>query len=105
MMRPIASQHIEAVQAPEKAPRTKGKEAQAGKEAILEVLGRAADDSKFLAQMADDPEKALAPYYVLSWEERAALASGDIKRIESWVGKLDKRLATWLWLRLQQQKF
>ena len=36
-------------------------------------------------------------------QERAALASGDIKKIESWVGKLDKRLATWLWCRLQQE--
>ena len=76
-----------------------------GKEVILEVLGRAADDSKFLAQLADDPKLALAPYYALTSEERAALISGDIKQIESWVGKLDKRLATWLWCRLSQEKW
>jgi hypothetical protein len=86
---------------------TKGeaKAVQSGKEAILEILARAADDSNFLAQLADNPEKALSEYYVLSWEERAALASGDIKKIESWVGKLDKRLATWLWCRLSQEKW
>jgi hypothetical protein len=76
-----------------------------GKEAILEILARAADDTDFLAQLADNPEKALSEYYVLSWEERAALASGDIKKIEGWVGKLDKRLATWLWCRLSQEKW
>ncbi|HEY50127.1 MAG TPA: hypothetical protein G4O13_08810 [Dehalococcoidia bacterium] len=86
-------------------PAEKAKAPQTGKEAILAVLARAADDSGFLAQLADDPEKALAEYYVLSWEERAALASGDIKKIESWVGKLDKRLATWLLCRLQQEKW
>ena len=76
-----------------------------GKEVILEVLGRAADDSTFLAQLADDPQTALAPYYTLTNAERAALISGDIKQIEGWVGKLDKRLATWLWCRLSQEKW
>ena len=48
---------------------------------------------------------ALAEYYTLTSEERAALASGDIKKIEDWVGKLDDRLATWLWCRLSQEKW
>jgi deferrochelatase/peroxidase EfeB len=94
-----------AMQALGKLPRGEAKAAQTSKEAILEILARAADDSNFLAQLADNPEKALSAYYVLSWEERAALASGDIKMIESWVGKLDKRLATWLWCRLSQEKW
>jgi len=85
---------------PEQKPKS-----QNSKEAILEILARAADDSKFLTHLADNPEEALSEYYVLSWEERAALASGDIKKIEGWVGKLDKRLATWLWCRLQQEKW
>lgn len=75
-----------------------------GKKAILDVLGRAADDHKFLARLAEDPAKVLQEYD-LSLEERAALASGDICRIESWVGKLDQRLGTWLWCRLQQEKW
>lgn len=78
---------------------------QTGKEAIMEVLARAANDSEFLARLSENPEKALSEYVVLSWEERAALASGDIKKIESWVGKLDKKMATWLWCRLSQEKW
>jgi hypothetical protein len=78
--------------------------APSGKEAILEVLARAADDHKFLARLAEDPAKVLKEYDLTS-EERAALASGDLRRIESWVGKLDKRLSTWVWCRLQQEKW
>lgn len=81
------------------------KEAPTGKEAILTVLARAADEPKFLSRLADDPHEALKEYYTLTWEEKAALASGDIKKIESWVGKLDERLATWLWCRLSQEKW
>ncbi|MCK4387660.1 MAG: hypothetical protein KAW00_02705 [Dehalococcoidia bacterium] len=76
-----------------------------GREAILEVLARAADDSGFLAQLADNPGEALKGYYALTQEELAALVSGDIKKIEKWVGKLDRRLATWLWCRLSQEKW
>ena len=76
-----------------------------GREAILAVLARAADDSQFLARLADNPNEARTEYYTLTQEELAALASGDIKKIESWVGKLDKRHATWLWCRLSQEKW
>jgi len=75
-----------------------------GKEAILAVLGRAADDHTYLARLAEDPAEALSEYD-LTWEEKAALGSGDIRRIESWVGKLDKRLSTWINCRLQQEKW
>ena len=80
------------------------KKAPSGKEAILEVLARAADDQKFLARLAEDPATVLKEYNLTS-EERAALASGDLRRIQSWVGKLDKRLSTWIWCRLQQEKW
>jgi len=76
-----------------------------GREAILAVLARAADDKEFLAKLAENPTEALNGYYTLTHEELAALISGDIKRIESWVGKLDKRHATWLWCRLSQEKW
>lgn len=76
-----------------------------GEEAILHALARAADDSRFLAQLADNPGQTLGEFYTLTLEESAALACGDIRRIESWVGKLDKRLATWLWCRLSQEKW
>ena len=74
------------------------------KERILAVLARAADDSQFLARLADNPAEALK-YYTLSQEEMAAVASGDIKKIEGWLGKLDQRHATWLWCRLSQEKW
>jgi hypothetical protein len=74
------------------------------RERILAVLARAADDEHFLARLADDPTEALK-YYVLTDEEKAALASGDIARIEGWLGKLDQRHATWLWCRLCQEKW
>lgn len=76
-----------------------------GKEAILAVLARAADDSQFLAQLADNPSEALSGYYTLTPDEMAALISGDIKKIESWLGKLDQRHVTWLWSRLSQEKW
>ncbi len=69
------------------------------------VLKRAAEESEFLARLADDPQEALREYYALTAEQRAALASGDIRKIQSWVGELDKELATWLWCRLCQEKW
>ena len=76
-----------------------------GKEELLAVLKRAAHESEFVARLAEDPQEALKEYYSLTAEERAALASGDIRKIESWVGKLDKELATWLGCRLAQEKW
>ena len=81
------------------------KENLTGRKAILAVLARAADDSEFLARLADNPSEVLNEYYTLTHEELAALVSGDIRKIESWVGKLDKRHATWLWCRLSQEKW
>jgi len=75
------------------------------REELLAVLRRAAHESDFVARLAEDPQEALKEYYSLTSEERAALASGDIRRIESWVGKLDKELAAWLGCRLSQEKW
>jgi hypothetical protein len=75
------------------------------REAVIAVLKRAARESDFLARLAENPHEALKEYYSLTSEEAAALASGDIKKIESWVGKLDGELATWLWCRLAQEKW
>jgi len=76
-----------------------------GRELVLAVLERAAEESAFLARLADDPREALAEYYTLTSEEYVALATGDINKVEEWVGKLDDRLATWLWCRLSQEKW
>jgi hypothetical protein len=76
-----------------------------GKELILTILDRAAQENNFLRRLADNTDEALCEYYTLTSEEKAALASGDIRKIETWVGKLDNRLATWLWCRLCQEKW
>jgi len=77
----------------------------AGREAILAALARAADDSNFLARLSKNSYETLTEYYTLTHEELAALGSGDIRKIEGWLGKLDKRHATWLWCRLSQEKW
>ena len=89
----------------EKAKPTTIRERLKGREAILAVLARAASDSEFLARLADNPSEALNEYYTLTHEEVAALVSGDIKKIEDWVGKLDRQHATWLWCRMSQEKW
>jgi hypothetical protein len=72
--------------------------------AILTVLGKARDDTNFLARLAEDSDKALEDYDLTS-EEKAALASGDIRWIESKLGTLDEPLRTWLTARLAQEKW
>ena len=75
-----------------------------GGKALLAVLAKASDDSHFLAKLADNPEQALGDYD-LTPEEKAALVSGDIRWIESKLGKLDEPLRTWLTARLTQEKW
>jgi hypothetical protein len=87
------------------APTVVPKEGLTGRWAILSVLARAADEPEFMSRLSQDPHEALKEYYTLTQEERAALASGDIQKIENWVGKLDKRLAKWLLFRLSQEKW
>jgi formate dehydrogenase (NADP+) alpha subunit len=72
--------------------------------AVLTVLERAAADSAFFAALAENPSEALQSFD-LTPEERAALASGDITRLESLVGPLDERLKIWLRRRLEQEQW
>ena len=74
------------------------------KEVILAVLMRAANDPEFLARLSEDPSETLSEYD-LTLEEKAALASGDIRQIESWVDKLDNQSRTWVTCRLQQEQW
>jgi hypothetical protein len=87
------------------APTIVPNEGLTGRWAILSVLSRAADEPEFMSRLAENPHEALKEYYTLTREEKMALASGDIQKIEGWLGKLDKRLATWLWCRLGQEKW
>ena len=71
---------------------------------ILRVLERAAGDNSFIAQLTYRGGEALQGYD-LTWQEKAALLSGDIRWIEARLSKLDARLRTWLDCRLQQEKW
>jgi formate/nitrite transporter len=72
--------------------------------ALLEVLAKAKDDDCFLARLAENPTEALRGYALTS-EGRAALASGDIRWIESKLGTLAEPLKSWLNARLAQEKW
>ena len=89
---------------PDNAGEKGDKKASSTRETILEVLTQAAQDPKFLARLAENPFKVLQEYE-LTQEERSALAKGDVQKIESWVGKLDVRLNTWLTVRQAQDKW
>ena len=70
---------------------------------LVRVLERAAGDDAFIARLTCEGSKALQGYNLTS-EEQAALLSGDLQWIEAHLGgKLDDRLSTWLWCRLQQE--
>ena len=75
-----------------------------GGKVLLDVLAKARDDGNFLARLAEDPAEVLKGYDLTS-EEKAALASGDIRWIESKLGTLDEPLRTWLNARLTQEKW
>ncbi|MFH1169097.1 MAG: formate/nitrite family transporter [Chloroflexota bacterium] len=75
-----------------------------GGKALLQVLAKARDDSSFLARLSEDPARALKDYD-LTTDEKAALSSGDIKWVESKLGKVDEPLRTWLNARLAQEKW
>ena len=87
------------------APTVVPSEGLTGKWAILSVLARAADEPEFMSRLAENPHEALKEYYTLTQEQKSALASGDIQKIEIWLGKLDKRLSIWLLSRLSQEKW
>ena len=64
------------------------------KEAILTILERAAEDNSFFSQLSQDYATALKEYE-LTPEEQAALASGDVRWIESHIGKkLNEQIMT-----------
>jgi hypothetical protein len=71
---------------------------------LLAVLARAAVDPAFIGCLTDDGESALSGYD-LTWQEKAALLSGDIRWIESRFGKLAASQRIWLDCRLQQEKW
>ena len=77
-------------------------EEEVNKEEIVRVLARAADDNGFIVRLIEHGQDALREYG-LTWQEKAALLSGDIGWIEARLGRLNARLRTWLECRLEQE--
>lgn len=75
-----------------------------GGKVLLQVLSKANEDDTFLTKLAENPSEVLKDYDLTS-EEKAALASGDIRWIESKLGPLEEPLRTWLNARLAQEKW
>lgn len=71
---------------------------------IIRVLERAAQDDHFIALLTHHGHAALQSYD-LSWQEKAALLSGDIRWIEAHLGRTSPRLRTWLECRLEQERW
>lgn len=69
---------------------------------ILDVLERAADEPAFRVQMSEGDPAALEPYN-LTPLEKAAIRSGDLGWIESYVTELDERQKVWIMARLEQE--
>jgi len=97
---PIRTQITELIRNKMEEPAALG----TGGKALLDVLGRAKDDSAFLTSLSENPARAMEDYD-LTPEERAALTSGDIRWIESKLGKLEEPLRAWLSARLTQEKW
>ncbi len=74
-----------------------------GTEAMVSILYRSSQDSVFTAQLTRDPATTLKEYN-LKEKERAAIASGDVEKIEALTGRLDERLRVWLMARQAQEK-
>jgi len=71
---------------------TKHEEEEMSKDIVLAVLERATEDITFYGQLAEDYAKALQNFD-LTQEERTAIATGDVRWIESHIGrKLDERI-------------
>ena len=99
----MLSANVLVRQEPATVPQTlRTPQRQGSQTSILDVLDRAASDNHFVAQLTHSGLEALAQYE-LTWREKAALLSGDIRWIEAHVGKLDARQRRWLECRLQQE--
>ena len=61
------------------------------KEAVLAVLRRASEDISFYSRLSEEGSKALLDYDLI-WQEQAALTCGDLRWLESYIGKLDSKI-------------
>ncbi len=82
-----------------------GRRTGAARDVILATLARNADNAGAPAGALSSLASRTSPniYYTLTREELTALAKGNVKQIERWVGRLDKSRARWLWNRLSER--
>ena len=70
------------------------------RDALLAALARAQGDNVPPGSIPDEPDGEGNGYYILTKEELTALLSGNMEKIENWVGSLDRlhatRLLRWL---------
>ncbi len=73
---------------------------QAKRNVILAALAKASGEAATTDDGSTGPDDEKNSYYTLTREEVAALVTGNIEKIESWVSNLDRPHATWLlrWL-------
>ena len=74
-----------------------------GRLAILSALERIAEASDVEGHIPNDVNLCLKEYYRLTGDERTALATRDIRRIQTMLGKMDRRLSKWLLYRLSAE--
>jgi len=72
------------------------------KQEVRRVLSRAAEDQNFWSDLMDNGSRALADY-PLSWEAKAAIASGDLRWINENVGELSRRQLMFIYKRLERE--
>ena len=86
-----------------------GRRTGAARDVILATLARNADNAGTPGAPSAGTLSSAASrtsaniYYTLTRDELTALARGNVKQIERWVGKLDKSRARWLWNRLSER--
>jgi hypothetical protein len=75
------------------------------KKAILAALAKASEDSLFLQETTSTFDGEPQDYYILSRDQMAALVSGNMGIIESWISNMDRNHATRLLSRLIKERW
>jgi len=75
------------------------------RKAILNALVKDIEDGPSPDGIAANTDDVTNEYYTLTQEEKEALISGDIQKIENWVSSLDRRQAIWLLCRLIKESW
>ncbi len=74
------------------------------KEEILRILARIADEKDNSIAGHENFGNSLSEYYIMTSEELGALTTGNIEKIEEWVGKMDSQRAARLITILNQHQ-